>query len=65
MITPKIIEAVEIGILDDDQLEIAIKHYKDLEQNLQCHGEIYRLVWRDVYKKLQELKGYKKSRQEH
>jgi hypothetical protein len=65
MITKKIIEAVEIGILNDDQLEIALTHYKELEQSLQCHGEIYALVWRDVHRKLRELEGYKKSRQDN
>jgi hypothetical protein len=65
MITKKIIEAVEIGILDDEQLKIAITHYKNLEKNLDCHGEIYALVWRDVHRKLRELEGYKKSRQDN
>jgi chromosomal replication initiation ATPase DnaA len=65
MITPKILEAVEIGILDDEQLKIAITHYKELEKNLECHGEIYALVWRDVHRKLRELEGYKKSRQDN
>ena len=64
MISKEIIEAVEVGILNDDQLEIALTHYRELERNLQCHGEIYRLVWIDVFRKLRELESYKKLREE-
>lgn len=64
MISKEIIEAVEVGILSDDQLETALAHYRELEKNLECHGEIYRLVWRDVRRRLRELESYKKLRQQ-
>ena len=64
MISKEIIEAVEVGILSDDQLETALAHYRELEKNLKCHGEIYTLVWRDVFRKLRELESYKKLREE-
>lgn len=58
------IEAVKIGILTDEQLDEAIKHYSKLESLLNCHGDLYRLVWKDVFYKLHELNGYKKSRKD-
>lgn len=62
MISKEVIEAVRIGILTDKQLDEAIRHYSKLEELLQPHGEIYHLVWTDVYSDLLRLKDYKKSR---
>lgn len=63
MISKEVLEGVRIGILTDDELNEALNHYRDLEKNLQCHGEIYKLVWKDVFYTLNTLEGYKKSRQ--
>lgn len=62
MITKETLEAVNVGILTDKQLNEAIKHYTTLEQQLSCHGELYRLVWKDVYMTLLTLNGYKDAR---
>ena len=64
MISKEIIEAVEVGILNDEQLNIALAHYQDLERNLGCHGNIYLLVWRDVHRRVKQLEGYKKLRED-
>jgi len=57
--------AVEIGILTDEQLQEAINHYKVLEKLLQCHGNKYFLVWRDVFQILNTLERYKNSRKKN
>jgi hypothetical protein len=62
MITKETLEAVNVGILTDEQLDEALKHYRELEKNLQCHGELYRLCWKDVYMTLHTLEGFKQSR---
>ena len=60
MISEKTLDAVKVGILTDEQLDEALKHYRDLEKNLKCHGEIYHLCWFNVYMTLHTLEGYKK-----
>lgn len=62
MISKETLECVEVGILTDEQLDEAIKHYSELEKNLQCHGAKYALVWRDAFQTLNTLIGYKQSR---
>lgn len=62
MISEKTLDAVKVGILTDEQLDEALKHYKDLEKNLKCHGEIYHLCWLNVYTTLHTLEGYKEYR---
>lgn len=62
MISKETLECVEVGILTDEQLDEAIKHYSDLEKNLQCHGAKYALVWRDAFQTLNTLIGYRQSR---
>lgn len=62
MISKETLEAVRIGILSDEQLKEAIKHYSDLEKSLQVHGEKYYLVWKDVYETLNILNEYQISR---
>lgn len=62
MISKETLEAVNVGILTDEQLDEALVHYRDLEKNLKCHGELYRLCWKDVYLTLHVLEGYKESR---
>ena len=62
MITKETLEAVKIGILTDEQLDEAVKHYTALEANLRCHGEIYHLVWHNVFMTLHTLNGFKESR---
>ena len=64
MISKATLEAVEVGILTDEQLSEAINHFKHLEKDLSCHGPEYRLVWKDVFFKLKMLEGYQKSRNE-
>lgn len=62
MISKETLEAVSVGILTDEQLNEAIKHYTTLEQHLKCHGEIYRLTWSHVFHTLNILNGFKESR---
>jgi hypothetical protein len=62
MISEETLDSVRIGILTDEELDEAISHYEVLEKDLKCHGELYHLVWRDVYFELMRLEGYKKSR---
>jgi benzoyl-CoA reductase/2-hydroxyglutaryl-CoA dehydratase subunit BcrC/BadD/HgdB len=63
MSTKETLEAVNVGVLTDEQLKDAIKHYTELEKNLKCHGEVYHLVWKDVYMTLHTLNGFKDSRE--
>jgi hypothetical protein len=62
MITKETLEAVNKGVLTDEQLNEAIKHYSELEKNLKCHGKIYHLVWSNVYLTLTALNDFKESR---
>ena len=62
MISKETLESVNIGILTDEQLDEALIHYKSLEENLKCHGELYRLCWKDVYMTLITLKQFEESR---
>jgi hypothetical protein len=64
MITKETLAAVNDGILTDKQLNDAIEHYTELEKNIKCHGQIYKLVWLDVYTTLNRLNDYKKARKE-
>lgn len=61
--TKELIEQVRMGIIPkDEDLEVAIEHYKQLHESLRLHGEIYRLVWRDAHNHYRTLEGYKESR---
>lgn len=62
MISKETLAAVNAGILTDEQLTEAIKHYTELEKNLKCHGEIYHIVWKDAYMTLLTLNQFKESR---
>jgi hypothetical protein len=62
MITKETLEAVNNGILTDDQLNEAIQHYTELEKNLKCHGEAYHLVWKDAFFTLTILEGFREAR---
>lgn len=62
MISKETLEAVKNGILTDEQLDEAIKHYTTLEEHLRCHGEVYHLVWHNVYMTLYTLNGFKEAR---
>lgn len=62
MITKETLEAVDYGLLTDEQLDEAIEHYTRLEKDLKCHGELYHLVWKDVYMTLHTLNSFKDSR---
>jgi hypothetical protein len=68
MITKETLEAVKNGVLTDEQLNIAIKHYTQLENDLKCHGGVYstlyHLVWKDVYNELQRLNDMKTARKQ-
>jgi hypothetical protein len=64
LISKETLEGIHVGELTDEQLDEAIDHYKVLEKLLDCHGEKYFLVWKDVYHELIRLKSYKKSRDE-
>ena len=65
MISKETLKAVEDGILTDQQLEEAIKHYEELILLLSCHGERYVIVRRDVHSYLTSLYGYKSARIEN
>jgi hypothetical protein len=62
MISKETLDAVKDGVLTDEQLDEALKHYSNLEKDLKCHGEIYHLVWSNVYMTLLTLEGYKEAR---
>jgi len=62
MISKETLDAVNIGILNDEQLNEAIIHYSSLEENLKCHGEKYHLVWKDAYLTLITLTQFKEAR---
>lgn len=64
MISKETLEAVNLGILTDEQLNEALTHYRNLEKNLYCHGELYHLCWRHVNMTLYTLENYKASRKE-
>jgi hypothetical protein len=63
MISKETLEAVKIGILTNEQLDEALSHYRILSDHLQCHDQLYHLVWKDVFMILMTLEGYKKARQ--
>ena len=63
MISKETLEAINVGMLTDEQLNESIKHFSSLSDNLKCHGERYHLVWRDVYMTLITLEQFKKARQ--
>jgi len=65
MISPQTLEAVNIGVLTDQRLKEAIKHYRVLEGHLKCHGAVYHLVWLDVVKRLEQLESFSKYRWPH
>jgi hypothetical protein len=65
MMSKETLDAVRNGILTDAQLKEALQHYTELEKNLKLHGEIYHLVWFDVFNKLDTLKYFWKSRTSH
>jgi hypothetical protein len=62
LISKETLEGLRIGELTDDQLDEAIAHYALLEKLLDCHGERYWLVWKDVHWDLTTLESYKRSR---
>ena len=62
MISKETLEAVNVGILTDKQLDEAIRHYTTLQEHLECHGELYRLTWLHVFHTLNTLNGFKEAR---
>ena len=65
MISPTTLDAVNKGILTDEQLNEALQHYKRLYEDLKCHGDIYRVVCNDVritYETLQHFKTMRKQK---
>ena len=65
MITQETLKAVNKGILTDEQLVMAIKHYEALESLLEDHDDLYELVKRDVSKTLDTLITYRAARREN
>lgn len=60
----RIIEKVKAGDpLNNKELDQAIDHYTVLEALLIEHGDLYRLIHKDVSDELRRLKGYKEARQ--
>lgn len=55
-------EAVRVGILTNEQLDEAIKHYTVLVDHLKYHGDVYHLVYVHAYLELERLNIYKESR---
>ena len=62
-ISSSTLAAVNDGILTDDQLSEAIKHYRLLVHLLRQHGELYHLVWSHVFRTLETLEGFLRARQ--
>lgn len=50
------------GCSTDEELRVLLKHYTQLEQLLKFHGEVYRLVWFDVFQKLDQFKSFYTAR---
>lgn len=64
MISRETLQAVKVGILTDEQLDEAIKHYTVLVDHLKCHGDLYHLVYAHAYWELERLNMYKESRKD-
>lgn len=64
MIDKEILNAVRLGVITDEELDIALKHYRGLETMLKPHGERYHLVWLDVRNHLDTLENFKLMRKE-
>lgn len=62
MISPTTLQAVNKGILTDDQLNEALQHYRQLYEDLKCHDEIYRVICNDVRHTLHVLESFKSMR---
>lgn len=62
MISKETLEGVKKGILTDEQLNEALKHYSTLYEHLKCHGERYHLVTCDVCQEFDRLLQYKELR---
>lgn len=64
MIDKEILKSVRLGVMTDTELDIALKHYRDLEKMLKPHGERYHLVWWDVFSTLNVLEDFKRMRKQ-
>lgn len=62
MISQQTLQQVNKGILTDEELDEAIIHYRELADNLKCHGEIYHLTWSHVNQTLDSLLYFKSRR---
>lgn len=62
-ISPTTLAAVKDGILTDEQLTEALKHYRYLVHLLRQHGELYHLVWSHAFRTLETLEGFLRARQ--
>jgi uncharacterized protein YfkK (UPF0435 family) len=65
MISQETLKAVNKGVLTDEQLEEAITHYEQLENLLEDHGDLYKLVKKDVSNTLTTLINYHSNRNEN
>ena len=64
MISKETLKAVHDGILTDEQLDEALKHYRSLAPLLTCHGDLYRLTTSHVLSTLETLERFKEARKE-
>lgn len=62
MITKETLESINNGIVTDQQIQEGITHYAVLLSHLECHGELYELVRRDTYLKLEQLRSWDMQR---
>ena len=65
MISKETLDAVNRGVLNEEQYDEAIYHYSSLATNLKCHDEKYYLVWSDAYTTWQSLLVMKKMFDRH
>ena len=62
-ISKEILEKIRSGDgLTDGELDLAIKFYGELLENLDCLGCEYRLFWSETRRTLDSLKSFKRAR---
>lgn len=62
MISTQTLDAVNNGIVTDEELKEALLHYRTLFNLLSCHDDKYKLVYFDVGSKLRMLEEFDKAR---
>lgn len=49
--------------ISDSELYDLITHYSILEKELEYHGEVFHLTWKECFHDLKTLESYKKARE--